>query len=237
MVLLVLLRLEPIAQEPAYHIFSDTKEFLRIPNFLNVLSNLPFLIVGLIGIYKLNFSNGLKIVTQNKLGYFALFFGVSLVSLGSVYYHLWPSNQTLVWDRLPITIVSMGLFSIVISEFISVKTGKLLLAPLIILGLFTVFYWHITELRGEGDLRYYAVIQFFPMLAIPIILSAFKPRYSGVSFYWWLLLAYVAAKFFELFDQEIHALLIIISGHSLKHIIAAAGLYILLKSYENREII
>ncbi len=226
---------DPIPQDPAYHNFADKKDAYNIPNILNVLSNLPFLIVGLLGLYNLSIKNSLNIVTTNKLAYFALFLGSALVSFGSGYYHLWPDNQTLVWDRLPMTIAFMGLFSIVISEFISTKIGKQVLIPLLILGVMSVLYWHVTESNGYGDLRYYAMVQFFPILAIPIILVAFNSHFSNISAYWWLLAFYIAAKIFEHYDFEIQALLSVISGHSIKHIAAAIGLYILLRAYENRK--
>lgn len=235
-ILIFLLNQSPISQSVAYHNFSDTKEFFHIPNLLNVFSNFPFLIVGLLGIYKLLFNKSLSILHENKFAYLALFTGTGLVFFGSSYYHLWPNNFTLVWDRLPMTIAFMGLFSIVISEYISIKIGKLLLIPLIIIGLSSVYYWYITESSGQGDLRFYAIVQFFPILAIPIILLTFKSIYNSSSAYWWLLAAYILAKFLEYFDKEIHTHLLIISGHSLKHIAAAVGVYILLISYEHRKI-
>ncbi len=233
-VLFGLLSRAPIAQDLAYHDFSDSVSWLNVPNVLNVLSNLPFLAVGLLGLHKLINLNSLNIINDNKLAYVALFFGTTLVAFGSGYYHLWPNNQTLVWDRLPMTIAFMSLFSIVISEFISIKLGKVLLIPLLVLGLFSVFYWHITEANGQGDLRFYAIIQFFPMLAMPIILFTFKSSFSQVSGYWWLLAAYIAAKVFEYFDVAIHDMLTVISGHSIKHIAAAMGVYVLLRSYNSR---
>ncbi len=233
-VLTGLLSRMPIPQDLAYHDFSDTIGMFNIPNILNVLSNLPFLVVGLLGLNKLINLNSLNIINENKIAYVTLFFGTTLVAFGSSYYHLWPDNQTLVWDRLPMTIAFMSLFSIVISEFISIKLGKTLLVPLLALGLFSVFYWHITETNGQGDLRFYAIVQFFPMLAITITLITFKSSFSQISGYWWLLAAYIAAKVFEHYDSAIHDMLTVVSGHSIKHVIAAIGVYILLRSYESR---
>ena len=115
----------PIAQDLGYHHFSDTAIVFAIPNMLNVVSNVPFLIVGLLGLYKLQSSESLNIARKNRAAYCILFLGTALVSLGSGYYHLWPSNQTLMWDRLPMAMAFMGLFSIVITEFISEKIGKI----------------------------------------------------------------------------------------------------------------
>ena len=98
----------PIQQNEDYHNFSDTLTIGGVPNFWNVLSNMPFLIIGLYGI--------LRLKKMDKLNFqFLIFFiGVSLVSIGSAYYHYCPNSSTLVWDRLPMTIVFTSFISIVI---------------------------------------------------------------------------------------------------------------------------
>jgi hypothetical protein len=232
---LVLINKSAIPQDPSYHHFSDANPLWGIPNIWNVLSNMPFLLVGLLALYKLLMTDQLKIESRNKIAYVLLYLGVALVAFGSGYYHLWPDNSTLLWDRLPMTIAFMGLFSIVVTEFISVKVGKIILLPLVLAGLFSVIYWHVTETNGAGDLRFYILVQFFPMLAIPIILLTFSSRFTHASAYGWLILAYFIAKLFEHFDAQIHEILTVISGHSLKHITAAIGLYVLLLGYEKRK--
>ncbi len=226
--------IEAIPQDNNYHLFSDTREKLGVPNFWNVFSNLPFVLVGLLALYQVYVSKSLLLIASVRSSYGLLFFGVALVAFGSGYYHLWPDNQTLVWDRLPMTIAFMALFSIMICEFISVTAGKALLYPLLAIGIASVFYWQYTEAQGAGDLRLYALVQFLPIFIIPIILLLFRSQFTRVSAYWWLLLAYLAAKVFEYFDAQIFAGLSYISGHSIKHIAAAIGMYILLLSYEKR---
>jgi hypothetical protein len=132
------------------------------------------------------------------------------------------------------TIAFMALFSIIISENISVRSGKTLLLPLLLTGMLSVAYWHFSETRGTGDLRLYALVQFYPMIAIPIILICFRSRCTHVYAYWWLLLAYIIAKVFEHFDAEVYNVSGFISGHSLKHLAAALGMYVLLVSYQKR---
>ena len=225
-----------ISQDLAYHAFVDYRTIIAIPNFWNVLSNLPFLIVGLLGVYKLFITKNITIVSEMKFAYALLFFGVGLVAFGSGYYHVSPNNETLVWDRLPMTIAFMAMFSIIIAEFISINIGKRLLWPLLISGVASVIYWHFTELQGMGDLRFYAFIQFFPMLAIPVILIFFKSQFSHVKAYWVLIACYALAKVFESLDNDIYSFLgFTISGHSIKHMIAALGLYVLLRAYEQRK--
>ena len=232
---LVVFSLEPIAQDISYHNFKDQRTFFEIPNFWNVVSNIPFLLVGITGIYHLFYSQKIKFITDLKIAYVLLFISVSVVAVGSSYYHLWPANSTLFWDRLPMTVAFMSLFSIIIGEFISIKLGKILLWPLIVFGAYSVFYWHITESDGAGDLRLYILVQFLPVLLIPLILLFFKPVFTNISGYWLLLLAYIVAKLLEHFDSQVYDALLFMSGHSIKHIIAALGLYLLLISYNNRE--
>jgi hypothetical protein len=225
----------PIPQDPDYHLFIDTREIWSIPNFWNVVTNLPFAIVGALGLYRLTVSNQLQIIQEIHVAYRLLFFGTLLVAFGSGYYHLEPNNQTLIWDRLPMTIAFMALFAIIIGEHISLRASRLLLWPLLFAGIGSVLYWHLSEGWGDGDLRLYALVQFYPMLAIPIMLVFFRSRCTHVYAYWLLLLSYIIAKLFEHFDVAVYAILGgIISGHSLKHLFAALGMYILLHFYGKR---
>ncbi|MBL4659646.1 MAG: ceramidase domain-containing protein [Alcanivoracaceae bacterium] len=224
--------IEPISQDLGYHNFIDDKEMLGIPHFWNVMSNVPFLIVGVMALMQFK---KLNIIAEMGVAYWLLFFGIALVAFGSGYYHLNPDNHTLVWDRLPMTIAFMSLFAIIISEFINARLGGVLLFPLILVGIASVLYWQWTEVNGVGDLRIYALVQFLPILLIPIILLMYSPKYSHISGYWWLLLFYVAAKALEYYDSQVFELLGgFISGHSIKHVAAALGTYILFLSYKKR---
>lgn len=235
-ILLVSLLVEPIPQESNYHNFADSREIWSISNFWNVVSNLPFFIVGILALYKLLKWNSLLIVQEVRASYILLFVGVSLVAFGSGYYHLDPNNETLVWDRLPMTIAFMALFSMVLSEFISKQLGKQMLLPLLLVGMGSVAYWFWGELHGGGDLRYYALVQFLPIVLIPVLLLSFDSEFTNISGYWWLLFCYFLAKIFEHFDWQIYEILGGMSGHSLKHMVAALGLYLLLNSFERRMI-
>ncbi|WP_299898652.1 ceramidase domain-containing protein [uncultured Aquimarina sp.] len=225
MAVLILFYIDPIPQDEAYHMFSDRRSIMNIPNCWNVISNYPFVIVGGLGV--------IYFTRNNKLhfSYMLLFLGVILIAVGSGYYHLFPSSYSLVWDRLPMTIVFMTLFSIIIREFISVRLGRLMLLPLILIGLSSILYWVYGE---SGDLRFYGLIQFYPMVAIPVILIFFKSKYTKGLEYWVLLVFYMAAKVLEHFDDQVYQFLGFISGHSLKHILAATGLYFLLSFYKKR---
>jgi len=233
-ILSVLFFIEPIAQDLNYHNFADSRTIYSVSNFWNVVSNIPYFLVGLYAFYKMYWIKSLKIINEVKVTYFLLFLGVTLVAFGSGYYHLDPNNETLLWDRLPMSIAFMGLFSLVISEFYSIKLGKALIYPLVVAGVSSVVYWYVGELNGDGDLRFYLLVQFLPILLMPIIFIFFKGSFTLTRGYWWLLFFYILAKIFEYFDKEVFELLQIISGHSLKHIISAIGLWILVIVFEKR---
>ena len=123
--------LDPIAQNLAYHSFADTRPLLGIPNFGDVASNLPFLLVGVLGL-RLCLRMKSDAVRQ---AWIALFGGITLVSIGSSYYHWDPTNDTLVWDRLPMTIAFMGLFVALLSENVDRRLARVLLVPALAFGL------------------------------------------------------------------------------------------------------
>lgn len=228
-----------IPQDPTYHNFSDSKTYFSVPNALNVLSNIPFILVGFYGVFSLMWGKltSSTLIKSNELAYWVLFLGTAFVGFGSSYYHLSPSNETLVWDRLPMTIAFMSLYSIIICEFVSVKYCRATLIFLLMSGTISVLYWWYTESHGVGDLRYYIVVQFFPVITIPIILLFFRSKFTLVSAYWVLLLLYVLAKLVEYFDHQIHGALSVLSGHSIKHIFPAIGILYLLHAYKTRKIV
>ena len=234
----VVLRMNPIPQDPAYHRFADNRTWLGIPNFQNVVSNVPFLVVGLLGLARLRrrlAEPGGRIDVSEKAAWLLLFAGVTLTAFGSAYYHLAPSNATLVWDRLPMTLGFMGFFAGVIGERVSQKAYRLLLWPLVGLGVASVLYWYASEIQGAGDLRLYALVQFFPLLLIPLIMALYRPRYSHGSLIFGALGCYVAAKAFELWDRQIYdATSAAVGGHALKHLAAAAGCWVLVGMFSVR---
>jgi len=226
----------PIAQNPLYHAFADHRTLLGIPNFWNVVSNLPFLIVGVLGCMVVRRKAPAGFAAPLAQGYYLFFGAVAMVALGSGYYHWAPSNATLVWDRIPMTIGFMALFSIVIGEFVSLKAARKSLYPFIIFGLLAVFYWWFTEGQGRGDLRPYILVQFLPMLLIPAILLFFTSNYTHRYGYWLVLFFYVVAKMCESFDEQILNALGYMSGHALKHVSAALGIGCLLYTYQHRQV-
>jgi len=219
-VLLVLLA-PPIPQDPEYHNFSDQRTIIGFPHFWNVVTSLPFLVVGIIGLITLLHRKSLKYSRSLLKCYLVFYAATCAIGIGSAYYHLHPTNETLVWDRLPMTVTFMAFFSIIIGEYISEKIGKRLFLPLIILGIISVAYWHVTEKAGHGDLRLYALVQYLPLFLIPMILVMFRSRFLRSKYIWIMLGVYVFAKAFEIWDRYMYNLTVFMGGHSIKHVLAA----------------
>jgi hypothetical protein len=226
-----------IPQPQSYHIFADQRMFLGIPNFGNVVSNLPFAAVGLWGMCLLRPRSGQNAIQfvdrRERWPYWIVFAGLFLTAFGSSYYHLQPSNARLVWDRLPMTIVFMSLVAAIIAERISLRAGLWLLPLLLLIGLASVLQWHMSELRGAGDLRFYAGVQAYSLLFLLIALLL-PPRYTGGSDLMIVAGWYVLAKVLEILDQPIFELGHIVSGHTLKHLAAAAAGYWILRMLSRR---
>ncbi len=224
----------PIAQPAGYHEFADQRMFFGVANFCNVLSNLPFLLIGLCGIYELALGKPEGVIASLRPAYYCLFIGVALVALGSGYYHLAPSNDALTYDRLPMTIAFMAFFAIVVGEHIDPRIGLRLLLPLLLLGATSVLYWHFSERAGHGDLRMYVIVQFLPLLLVPLILVLYPSRLSEVWLLWALLGAYVVSKLLEKADDIVFGWGHVISGHTLKHLSAGLAMVLFLIAIRRR---
>lgn len=220
----VLLWIGPVPQDQRYHDFADARTLLGIPNAVNVLSNLPFLAIGLAG---LAFCLGPH--RRGAAAAWSVFFaGIALVGVGSAYYHLAPADATLVWDRLPIAAACMGLLVAVLAEHMHPRLERYLLGPALAAGVASVLWWSYT-----GDLRPYIAAQALPLLAIPLALALAPGRHSHRVYLLYGLTAYGAAKAAELYDRAMYAYTTgLISGHSLKHLLAALGagcMYLMLR--------
>ena len=201
---------EPFGQRLGYHLFADQRTFLNIPNFMDVVSNIWFLIFGGIGLVHCFIKN-------EKISWKIFFMGIILVSIGSAYYHYTPNNQTLFWDRLPMTIAFMAMFTAMIGEYINPQLEKPFLIIFLMVGFFSVIYWHVYD-----DLRFYYWVQLAPMVTLLILLIFFKSKYTHTYFLVFAFISYLLAKVVEGNDRLIFEFTgNMISGHSLKHLLAA----------------
>lgn len=225
--LAILLSIRAFGQDPAYHRLADQRTLLGIPNFGDVVTNLPFLLVGLAGV---------RFCLSGRAGparpaWLALFAGVAMVGIGSTAYHLAPTDESLAWDRLPMTVGFMGLLVALLAEHFGARLAPRLLAPAVLTGCASVVWW-----RAFDDLRFYAWIHVAPLVAIPLLLLLFRGTHSHR---WMLLVAlglYALSKAAEILDRPIFAATgAVLSGHSLKHLLAAGACFVVLRMLAVRE--
>jgi hypothetical protein len=229
----------PLAQEQAYHHFADTRALLGIANAADTVSNAAFLVVGLLGLaflWRERAANSrMRFASPHELHAYGVFFaGVALTSFGSAYYHLAPDDARLVWDRLPMTIAFMSLVAAVAGERIDPRWASVLLWPLVLLGIASVAYWRWSAVAGTENLWPYLAVQFGSIAVVLAMALLFPSRYTRGGVIFWLAAAYGLAKLFEIYDREIFALLDGVSGHTLKHLAAASGVYLLLRALRRR---
>ena len=211
-------QLMPVVPQPAgYHGFADDRSFLGIPNAADVLSNLAFVAVGAFGLFRVQQGHR-PLVPVVRFSLNVFFLGLFLTGFGSAYYHWNPTDETLVADRLPMTILFAGIFGAMTAERVSRRAGWAVLLLMLVVGPASVFHWHAT-----GDLSLYAVIQFGGMAALLLLLSLTKRGHD--PFPWWTLIAwYAVAKVAEAGDILVwNATRELFAGHVLKHLAAAAG--------------
>lgn len=228
-----------IPQPLQYHRFADWHVCFGITGCFDTSTNALFVLAGLEGLRFLFSKSGRRafIDAREAIPYRLMFAAAIMVGLGSGYYHLAPDNSRLVWDRAAISLAMMSWLAAVISERVSPAAGLRLLPLMYAAGLGSVIYWGWSEANGIGDLRAYGVIQLYPMLLIPLMLRLYPPRYTGDKDILAVIGLYVAALLCDFMDHQIAALTRLVSGHTVKHAIAALATYWLVVRLRRRRIL
>jgi len=223
----------PLPMNQDYYKFADQRPMVGIRHALNVLSNLPFILVGILGIVFLCSARsrraGVFLEPMERTPYWVYFIGLILTGIGSSYFHANPCNETLTWDRAGLAITFMALFTSILAERVHVAFARWALVPLVLFGIVSVFYWDYTERIGNGDMRLYFIVQFYPLFILPILLLFYPTRYTHGGDLLASLVCYGLAKALESLDGQVYTGAGFVSGHTLKHIVAGmAGGFILL---------
>lgn len=233
LIILMGIWLKPIPQQVAYHNFADQRSFFGIKNASNVLSNIPFALVGVWGLILL-FSRGRVHFVDNRerILWIGFSLGLILTAVGSSYYHLLPDNSRIVWDRLSITIVFMSFTAALIAERISICLGLMLWPILLGVGFYSVIYWLRTL-----DLTLYLGLQAFTLFVTLVMLITPSPYNRRMDLIY-VIAFFVLAILFEQLDHNIYILSRgIVGGHMLKHISAAIGGAFLIRMIVKRRIL
>lgn len=221
--LIAAILLPPIAQPLTYHDFADRREWYGIANCFDVISNGGFLIAGIVGLMVTFRHTTVFESDVERWPYAVCFLGMLLTAFGSGYYHLAPDNERLFWDRLPMTIAFMSLVAAQVVDRVSVRAGLIALVPMLAVGAASVLWWRITERAAAGNVTPYALLQAYSVVVLLVIAITHRARYTHGSAIYWVFGWYVLAKLLEYFDVSVFALGNILSGHTLKHLAAAAA--------------
>ncbi|MGZ3253804.1 MAG: hypothetical protein ACXU7D_05795 [Burkholderiaceae bacterium] len=224
----------PIPQLAHYHEFADQSVWLGVPHAADVFSNIGFFAIATWGIWRLWPMREHPALKAGWPGYRLFLIGLLLTAIGSSFYHVAPDNARLIWDRLPIALACAGLLAAVRAETQLHVNGNLNAAWLALFAIASVVWWFVTEQVGAGDLRPYLLLQGLPLILIPLWQAIYRaPRADRLAFATALLL-YVAAKAAEINDYQLLDISGVISGHTIKHLLATAAAGILVCRLVNR---
>ncbi|CAN7068530.1 unnamed protein product, partial [Brassica rapa subsp. trilocularis] len=208
-----------------HHVFADKRNFMAgVPNTLNVMTNFPFLIIGVLGFVLCLGGSFFNISLKGEIWGWTLFYAsVSSLAFGSAYYHLKPDDNRIVWDTLPILIAYSSLFSSFLVERAGERVGLSCLVLLLFISVFSVAY-----ARVFNDLRLCLTFQLIPCLVIPVMTVLLPPKYTHSRFWLLATAAHAVSKIEGLADSKIYNFNgYTISGHSLGHLCSALAMVLL----------
>lgn len=215
-----------LPQSAHYHAFADQRDWHGLPYAMDLLTNLPFVVGGIWGLWVLR-SWGAARVDKAMAGVF--FGGLVLTGFCSGFYHWQPDDAGLVVDRLGMVVAFAGLLGLAAAERVSPRAAWVTAGAVLLLGPLSVLAW-----ARSGNLLPWVVLQGGGMLLI----MAFSMRKSiggSGSIAWGAVIAwYVLAKALELGDHAVFTWTQgWVSGHSLKHVAAALAAWPVLAVMHN----
>ena len=218
--LLALALFGPVLPASAHqHTLADQRALWGIPCALDVLSNLPFAIAGLWGLVALRrVAPGMLDAPSRALA--TLFFaGLVCTAAGSALYHWQPQDAGLLWDRLGMVLPFAGLLGLAGASRVSARAGAAAAGTVLLAGPLAVLWW-----SHSGNLLPWAVVQLGGMLVV-LALACLPRRDGALALHLGAVMAlYALAKLFEAADHAVfEATGQAVSGHSLKHVLAAAA--------------
>ncbi|GKS77445.1 membrane-spanning protein [Acidovorax sp. SUPP950] len=221
-----------VAADPHQHAFADQRTLWGIAHAMDVLTNLPFALMGLLGVRRL-----VQWVRSGKAGgcgegvaqaagtgrtttavMAAIFFSGLLLTAGaSALYHAVPHNITLLWDRMGMLVAFTGLVGLAVDGRMGARPAWVLACVLPLAGALSLRAWGMA-----GQVLPWGVLQGGGMLLVAALAMvparSSRPPLSLVAVIGW----YALAKLLELGDHAVFGWTGgWVSGHSLKHVAAA----------------
>ena len=194
----------------------------------NIVTSMPFLVLGLAGLLRLFIARDRM---RNSPGSPLVVFLLSLimVGMGSIFYHWSPSTDHLLWDRLPIAVCLAAFACAMANVYSGSRIGGVLLVPGILVAVSSVLYWYVSWARGHEDLRPYIAVQVGSALWAGLVVFRRPAQDAGIAAFRLALMAYTAARIFELFQQQIYNASGVDLGHPLKHLLVAFAAFMVLR--------
>ncbi len=208
----------PTQDRAEYFEFADGRALLGVPNWQNVLSNIPFFLIGLVGYLAIRKR---PIMENFDLAGRLYAMALMLTAFGSGYFHWGPTPQTLFWDRLPMALGFGGLCSLITIDRLYPGLKKATVYLIAIISVLTVMNW----IYGNQDLRPYLILQFVGGFYVLLVSLCTRGNRISNPVVFVSLAFYVLAKILEVYDRQIYSIHSISSGHTLKHLIAAMSTY------------
>lgn len=207
-----------VAQSAHHHDFADRRVWGSVPFAMDVLSNLPFALWGVLGLGAVVSLSRQGKPLSGQLALAAVFFGgLLLTAAASAWYHWLPNDGGLALDRLGMTVAFAGLLGLAAAGRVSLRAGWSLAASILVLGSFSIWVW-----ATSANVLPWALLQFGGM-AMVVCLAFVKALLGALPVRWGVVIAiYALAKLAEVADHQIYDLTShLVSGHSLKHVVAS----------------
>lgn len=196
------------------HPFVDARTLLGVPNAMDVLTNAPLALAGAWGLWVMRRRVWLAATQQAAWVFFA---GLVATGFGSAWYHWAPDATGLVWDRLGMAVTFSGALALAVAERVGQAPARQALRVLLPIAVLSAILP-----ASNGNVLPWAVLQFGGM-ALIVWLAQRKPVAGAIGIRLGVLIGlYALAKLLELGDEAVfHATTDAVSGHSLKHLVAA----------------
>ena len=224
--------LPPLAQAPHYHAFADQRAWAGLPCALDVLSNAAFVLVALWGAWALHGPQARRLPATPRALTALCFAGLALTGGLSALYHWAPHDATLWWDRFGMLWAFAGLLGLAVHTRVDVRAAWVVAAAVLLAGVAALQVWTAT-----GNLLPWAVLQGGGVLVL-LGLACVAPLPGALPVRWGaVVVVYAVAKALEAGDAAVFAATQMwVSGHSLKHVVAAAAALPLMMALRPRRV-